>query len=69
MSAPFKDTADAHGLSELITQVLYGKVVPGMCITMIFGNFYYAWMAVRLMRKDKGKHVCTLPYGLLAASV
>ncbi|CAE7294131.1 unnamed protein product [Symbiodinium sp. CCMP2592] len=50
MSAPFKDASDQHELNEFIIEVLYGKVIPGMCITMIFGNFYYAWMAVRLMR-------------------
>ena len=64
LSAPYKDTADTSAMDNLITQVLYGRVVPGMCITMIFGNFYYAWMAVRLMRKEKHTNVCTLPYGI-----
>ena len=39
-------------------EVIYGRVIPGMCVTMIFGNFYYAWMAVRLMRKEKTTAVC-----------
>jgi len=65
MFSPFKDAAsDPHQLNEFIIEVIYGKVIPGMCITMIFGNFYYAWMAVRLMRKEGHTNVCTLPYGI-----
>jgi len=64
MSSPFKDVSDQHELNEFIIEVIYGKVIPGMCITMIFGNFYYAWMAVRLMRKEGHTNVCTVPYGI-----
>jgi len=64
MSSPFKDVSDQHELNEFIIEVIYGKVIPGMCITMIFGNFYYAWMAVRLMRKEGHTNVCTVTYGI-----
>lgn len=69
MSSPYENSGVDQGkMNEFITSVIYGKIVTGMCCTMIFGNTYYAWMAYRMMKKENTTNVCTLPYGLLAES-
>lgn len=66
MSTPYKDVAgiDEAQMNIIINDVIYSKIVTGMCCTMIFGNTYYAWMAYRMMKKEKTTNVCTLPYGI-----
>lgn len=65
---PSEDVAGVNHeeMHHFITNVIYSKIVTGMCCTMIFGNSYYAWMAYRMMKKVKHTNVCTLPYGILA---
>ena len=65
MSSPYENSGVDHGkMNAFITSVIYGKIVTGMCCTMIFGNTYYAWMAYRMMKKENTTNVCTLPYGI-----
>mmetsp|Transcript_11475 Transcript_11475/g.24885 ORF Transcript_11475/g.24885 Transcript_11475/m.24885 type:complete len:138 (+) Transcript_11475:446-859(+) len=37
------------GVAAVVQQeanhIVWGRVIPGLAITMIFGNVYYAWMA------------------------
>ncbi|CAK0789743.1 unnamed protein product [Prorocentrum cordatum] len=59
---------DTAQMNDFISGLIYGRILNGMCITMIFGNFYYAWMAIRMMRVDgRSDHMC-MPYGVNTAA-
>ncbi|CAF4421666.1 unnamed protein product, partial [Adineta steineri] len=34
-------------------EIVYGKIVPGTGIAMVWGNFYYVYMARKLAFKEK----------------
>ncbi|CAF3287432.1 unnamed protein product [Rotaria socialis] len=44
--------------------IVYGKILPGVGLSMIWGNFYYVYMARKLSYKEKRGDVCTMPYGI-----
>jgi AGZA family xanthine/uracil permease-like MFS transporter len=46
-----------------INDVCYNKLIPGIGLTMIFGNTYYTWQAIRL-RKKTGHDYTAQPYGI-----
>lgn len=44
--------------------IVYGKVIPGAAISVLFGNFYYAHMAKKLSEKENRSDVTALSYGI-----
>lgn len=47
----------------VIDDVVFGKIVPGVGITLVIGNLYYSWQAIRLSNKY-GRQYTAQPYGL-----
>lgn len=47
----------------VINDVVFGKIVPGVGITLVIGNVYYSWQAVRLTN-TWGRQYTAQPYGL-----
>lgn len=45
-------------------EIVYGRVIPGGAIAVLFGNFYYAHMAKRLALKENRSDVTALSYGI-----
>jgi AGZA family xanthine/uracil permease-like MFS transporter len=45
-------------------EVLFGKIVPGLVLSLAFGNIYFAWMAYRLGKKEGRADVTAVPYGI-----
>src|SRR5512141_1533913 len=45
-------------------EILFGKLVPGLVLSLAFGNIYYAWMAYRLAKKEGRDDVTAVPYGI-----
>src|SRR6185369_11015642 len=63
-------------LSELCRTVLgfpdaliYGRILPGAAISILVGNLFYAWQALRLARATGRTDVCALPYGINTVSL
>jgi AGZA family xanthine/uracil permease-like MFS transporter len=63
-------------LSELCRTVLgfpdaliYGRVLPGAAVSLLVGNLFYAWQAIRLARSRGRQDVCALPYGINTVSL
>ena len=52
MAKPFQAAAafDSAAMNDFILDVIYGKIITGMTVTMIFGSTYYSWMCLRMMR-------------------
>ncbi|CAF1122848.1 unnamed protein product [Rotaria sp. Silwood1] len=44
--------------------IIYGKIVPGVSLSMLWGNLYYVYMARKLAYKENRGDVCTMPYGI-----
>jgi AGZA family xanthine/uracil permease-like MFS transporter len=45
-------------------QLIYGKMLPGVGISLVVGNLYYAIQARRLQQSSGRSDVCALPYGI-----
>jgi len=48
---------------------LVGTVLPGVAVSVIFGNLFYGWQAIRLARKEGRDDVTALPYGINTVSL
>src|SRR5699024_2588385 len=44
--------------------IVYGKVIPGAAIAVLFGNLYYSHMAKKLAEKEGRTDVTALSYGI-----
>jgi len=46
------------------TDILFGRVVPGLVLSLAFGNIGFAYMAYRLAKKEGRDNVTAVPYGI-----
>ncbi|MCD8502212.1 MAG: NCS2 family permease [Bacillaceae bacterium] len=46
------------------TSIVFGKVIPGAAVAVIFGNLYYAYSANKLAQKEGRTNVTALSYGI-----
>ena len=49
--------------------LIYGHVLPGVAISLLIGNVFYAWQAKELARRTRRTDVCALPYGINTVSL
>ena len=63
-------------ISSLWTQVLgfssqrlYDRVLPGIALSLVSGNLFYAWQARQLAKRSGRTDVCALPYGINTVSL
>jgi adenine/guanine/hypoxanthine permease len=49
--------------------LLYGRIMPGAALSILFGNIYYAWQARRLAARTGRTDVTALPYGINTVSL
>ncbi len=49
--------------------LLYGRVLPGAAVSILFGNLFYAWQARRLALREHRGDVTALPYGINTPSL
>lgn len=49
--------------------LLYGQVLPGVAVSLVIGNLFYAWQGRRLGLREGRGDVCALPYGINTPSV
>ncbi len=52
------------GLVGLQREFVVSSILPAVAISLIIGNFYYAWLAQRLSAATGRKDVTALPYGV-----
>ena len=50
-------------------ELLYGRVLPGVAISLLVGNLYYARQAKKLAEAEGRDDVCALPYGINTVSL
>jgi adenine/guanine/hypoxanthine permease len=51
------------------SELLYGRVLPGVAVSLLVGNLYYARQALRVARAEGRSDVCALPYGINTVSL
>jgi AGZA family xanthine/uracil permease-like MFS transporter len=49
--------------------LLYGRVLPAAAVSLLVGNLFYSWQALRLARATGRDDVCALPYGINTVSL
>ncbi len=45
-------------------ELVFGRVIPGICTGMLVSGLYYTFMAIKLARKEHRTNVTALPFGL-----
>ncbi|MCB1156428.1 MAG: NCS2 family permease [Leptospiraceae bacterium] len=58
-----------HSVLGFPLEFLYRVVLPGIAISLIVGNFFYAYQAARLAKKENRDDVTALPYGVNTVSL
>ncbi len=56
-------------LIHLPDEYIFGRILPGAAISILVGNFFYAWQARRLARESGREDVTALPYGINTVSL
>jgi len=49
--------------------LVHGRILPGAAVSILVGNLFYAWQAMRLARATGRTDVCALPYGINTVSL
>ncbi|HUB67871.1 MAG TPA: hypothetical protein VL981_10340 [Candidatus Methylacidiphilales bacterium] len=55
-------------LAGLPEQLVVGRILPGIAVSLVAGNLFYAWQARRLSRQT-GRPVTALPFGVNTVSL
>ena len=53
-----------QGVLGFSQQLIYGRILPGVAISFLVGNLFYAWQALGLARREGRDDACALPYGI-----
>jgi AGZA family xanthine/uracil permease-like MFS transporter len=56
-------------LIHLPDSFIFGRILPGAAISILFGNLFYAWQARQLARESGRNDVTALPYGINTVSL
>ncbi len=56
-------------LIHLPDSYIFGRILPGAAISILVGNFFYAWQARQLARATGREDVTALPYGINTVSL
>jgi AGZA family xanthine/uracil permease-like MFS transporter len=58
-----------RGVLGFDSELLYGHVLPGVAVSLLVGNLYYARQAMQLAQRSSRSDVCALPYGINTVSL
>ena len=50
-------------------EITYGRMLPGIAVSLVVGNLFYAWQAKKLADRTGRSDVCALPYGINTVSL
>ena len=57
------------GVLGFSPELVFGRMLPGISVSLVVGNIYYAWQARRLAMRSQRSDVCALPYGINTVSL
>src|SRR4028118_2340179 len=54
---------------EFPATLIYGRILPGVALSLIVGNFYYSWLAYQQGQREQRGDITALPYGINTVSL
>jgi len=57
------------GVLGFSAELVIGRILPGMAVSFLVGNLYYAYLARKLQKRSGRKDICALPYGISTPAV
>jgi adenine/guanine/hypoxanthine permease len=57
------------GVLNFDDALVFGKIVPGAAVSILVGNLFYSWQAMRLAKRTGRTDVTALPYGINTVSI
>jgi adenine/guanine/hypoxanthine permease len=58
-----------RGVLGFSQELVYGRILPGVALSLIVGNLFYAYQARKLAEATGRTDVCALPYGINTVSL
>jgi adenine/guanine/hypoxanthine permease len=58
-----------QGVLEFPAAMVYGRILPGVALSLMVGNFYYAWLAYQQGKRENRNDITALPYGINTVSL
>jgi len=49
--------------------LVYGRILPGIALSLLVGNFYYSWLAYQKGQQEQREDITALPYGINTVSL
>lgn len=53
-----------RGVLGFPDKLILGAILPGVAVSLVVGNVFYAWQAKELSRRTGRSDICALPYGI-----
>jgi adenine/guanine/hypoxanthine permease len=57
------------GVLHFSDEILFDHVLPGAAVSLLVGNLFYSWQALRLAKRTGRTDVCAQPYGINTVSL
>ena len=58
-----------QGVLGFDAELVQGRILPGVALSLVFGNIYYARQAAQLAERTGEDRSCALPYGINTVSL
>jgi AGZA family xanthine/uracil permease-like MFS transporter len=58
-----------QGVLSFPPDLVYGRILPGVALSLIVGNFYYGWLAYKQGQREQRDDITALPYGINTVSL
>ncbi len=58
-----------RGVLGFSDALIMGTILPGVAVSLVVGNVFYAWQAKELARRTGRTDICALPYGVNTVSL
>jgi adenine/guanine/hypoxanthine permease len=58
-----------QGVLAFPASLVYGRILPGVALSLMVGNFYYGWLAYQQGKREQRSDITALPYGINTVSL
>ncbi len=58
-----------QGVLQFPASLLYGRILPGVALSLVVGNLYYSWLAYQQGHREQRDDFTALPYGINTVSL
>ncbi|GAB1543089.1 NCS2 family permease [Scytonema sp. NUACC21] len=58
-----------QGVLGFSVPLVYGRILPGVAMSLIVGNFYYSWLAYQKGQREQRDDITAIPYGINTVSL